>query len=398
MKNIVIHLIFAFTLYQITGGLIDHPTQLASSTSCPQHVDLGDILTTQQLFFTMPSSGEDEPSLELWYADHMGTHATPITTLTDKDILEISPDNNSILVLSTSSEVTLPSQNIFDFGGTYVSEVSVISVNNFATRRIDLPESAYGIRLGRQIYWLDSSTALLISTPEEQKFVTINIETGNSNIEDWISLPDLNLEYPGGYLSPSPNGQYILYTVMQPLIGFPFQMAWQIANQQGEVILNYIAGVGDTAVWLADTSGIIVRDAYSPTGDNQPQFSLLFITLNGDQIELMDDSPEVKWGVINGSSTHVAYVSAGDPLESNKVLQILDIQSRSLFNYCTSYVTALGTWSNDNQLFAYKTNDFNSTQISILDLQNNLVSTVLPYQPANDLLGEFYIRIVGWKN
>ena len=391
-------LILLLTLCQL-GGWVTARAPSHQASPCPEQVGFSIIPGNQRLFFTLPSNKTDDPSMELWYIDAKGTHQTPVKSLAKEDLLEISPKGDTILVLRTISEgEPVLFRHVFDFRGTFITSVAAISTSDFSIVELEIPAAVRSMRLSRRVYWIDKDVALLVSAPGERQLVTLDVRTGDVAIDQWQPLPAQAIEHPGSYFLPSPSGEYLFYSVDYPLIGFPYELAWRIVNRESQIVLDFVAGVAQTAVWLPDSSGVIVQRAdYGETRD-EDRFVLIRVSLDGSQVELVESAERLKWGVVDPTGTRVAYMTDERQPKPIPELHILEIDSGRLVDACASFITDTGLWSQNGVLLAYKTQDLETSQIYVLDTQNNLVVPILPYQTRDDVLALDYVRIVGWDD
>jgi len=242
-----------------------------------------------------------------------------------------------------------------------------------------------------RIQWIDNNRLILLSDEEHHRIAIYDFLKNRAEFFEW-QLNDLFLPYPSGNMLVSLDIEYLLYTVAQPVIVPPDQdpmskLAWRIVTLKGEHVLDYVRGIGDTAIWLPDSSGILLRDIDD---------SIVLVNVDGRQQLILDKPAGVlSYGLFNSSGSRVAY--HWSTREHPFSLAVLDLQSGDLLDYCQSAINLeIVSWSADDRLVAFKVLKPKMTEIYALDIINNKIGTITPYQPMNDAVGADFVRVVGW--
>ena len=358
-------------------------------TRCAEEVNVEKIFGSQAMYFTVPSKS-DEPTLDLWIADNSGTNFSGLS-FQDFDLLEANPSGNYVMVASRQYEYG-SERGIFDFQGSIFSEYRLVDMTDLSIEILLLPPKLYEIQFMSSITWVDDTRAAFISI-QNQVIAILDVLTQKVELLEWPE--DVYLPYPSGYLSLSPDGSHILHTISTPSITDADEnpdtfLAWRIVEMDGNLELGYVDGIGNTARWMPDSSGIIVSDR-----DNH----ILQIDLQGEITTIIEEIAEYVLvnPLVNNNGTYIAFTgfSRNGNLQS---LIILDRDNHQLVDSCQEAIQIeKGLWSPNGNIIAFRLGNRGNTQIALLDVESNQVSYILPYQPKNDSIGAGYIKIIGWK-
>jgi hypothetical protein len=254
----------------------------------------------------------------------------------------------------------------------------------------------YAITFIWVLQWLDDERVLLLSTEADKRIAIVNVVTQEVDILEW-PVDDVYLPWPSGFMLFSPDGEYLLYTVATPSITRADEhpdrfLAWQIADLNGELVLPYVDGIGVTARWVPDGSSFVVFNRDS---------EVLSISLEGEVTPLIAIYPDygLDRALLDNIGNRIAFTGFGFTDNTNmQALVVFDTENQTLIDYCQYALEIMkGMWSPDDRLIPFRAGDPGITEVRVLDVMSNQVSSILPRQPQNDSIGSVFIRIVGWQ-
>jgi len=368
------------------------------SRECSTETTNTNIFADNILFFTMPSLDED-PQLELWQAqaNHISFTGLSFSPFT---IFQTNPSGSSIVAVVTHGDYYLPGDTVFEHTGSEIREIIHIDTERFTTTSISLPEEFADKRFLRRIQWIDDDRILLLS-PDWYLLFILNLATSELETVDLLEF-DLQpyVVYPGGTMIPSPSGEYLLYTTVDPslpLVGANEEQvfAWHIMGIEGDFSLAYVSGIGGSARWMSDDTIVLRTLENDIAGIN---------ILDGEETLIYQSSGEILLTQMLPSpdASMIALTRWLDRAEADDFQQyslvIINTEDAVAYDTCLSWIQLKKeAWSSDSRFLAYVAIDRETTNIHVLDVDSNEYTQVLPRQPLNDSIGSRFIRVVGWK-